>query len=436
MAELLIYTPKITPRVSYIFQLFFDSLIRTSYTITNDEATFNTYGGPKLNYSATSFSNTKLQIIPFGLLIEAGIYAQTINMEEWNKLKIFFKTEGSGLPFDIFSASFYLVSRYEEYFSREPDVHGRFSHTNSLAFKNHFLDEPLINLWAEELKKIIIAEYPAFLFSGNNYSFIPTMDIDVAYAYLGRSMAITIGSYFKTLSKFQIGTAIQKKLVLLHLKKDPYDTFDYQETIFKKYKLNPIYFFLAGKRGSYDKNISPESPEFKKLVKRVSLFAGIGIHPSYQSGGDTKLVAEEIGKVERNISKKINASRQHFLKLKLPGTYRCLTELGITDDYTMTYAGAVGFRASICTPFFFYDLQAENILPVRIHSGAVMDGTLNEYLKLTPMDAASVVNDLIHKVKKSKGEFISIWHNHSISEQGHWKGWKAVFETMIETANK
>jgi hypothetical protein len=261
------------------------------------------------------------------------------------------------------------------------------------------------------------------------------MDIDVAYAYLGRNLAVTIGSYFKAVFKLHFRTAFEKKMVLLHLKKDPYDTFEYQENIFKKYKLNPIYFFLAGKRGPYDKNISTESSGFKKLVKKVSSFAGVGIHPSYQSGSNPEIVAEEVTRVERNITKKVSCSRQHFLKLNLPETYRCLAELGITDDYTMIYAGRVGFRASICTPFFFYDLQAEKILPVKIHSGAVMDGTLNEYMELSPADATTITRELIHKVRNAKGEFIPIWHNHSISEYGHWKGWRKVFETMMEASN-
>jgi hypothetical protein len=433
MAELLIYTPKITQRVNYIFQLFFNSLIRTPFTITTDEGAFKTYAGPKLNYSNTAFSTNELQIIPCGLLTETDIKAQPITVSEWNNLKVFFRTDKGNLPFDIFSAAFYLVSRYEEYFPYEPDEHIRFHHTASLAYKNHFLNEPLINLWAEELKKIILAMYPAILFSENKYSFIPTIDIDVAYAHLGRSIAIIIGSYLKAISKFQIKTAIEKKLVFLHLKKDPYDTFDYQETVFKKYKLRPIYFLLAGRRGPNDKNISPESGTFKRLVKKLSLFADIGIHPSYQSESNSKTIAGEIEKVERNITRKITQSRQHYLKLSLPETYRCLAELGITDDYTMAYAGASGFRASICTPFLFYDLPTEKVLPISIHSSVLMDGTLNEYLKLLPVDAISTAEELIHKTKMVNGEFIPIWHNHSINEHAHWKGWRIVFETMIET---
>jgi hypothetical protein len=141
----------------------------------------------------------------------------------------------------------------------------------------------------------------------------------------------------------------------------------------------------------------------------------------------------EIANVEQNIPKKITCSRQHFLKISLPETYRCLAKLGITDDYSMTYAGAAGFRASICTPFLFYDLKAENTLPVKVHSCAVMDGTLNEYLQLSIPDAIEISRELIDKVKKCGGEFIAIWHNHSISEQGHWKGWRVVFESMLES---
>jgi len=436
MAELLIYTPKVTQRVNYIFQLFFDSLVKTPFTITSDEAAFKAFTGPKLNYSSTSFSNDSLQITPCGLLAETGIKPQTINVSEWNNLKIFFQANSSDLPFDIFSATFYLASRYEEYFSHKPDENARFHHSNSLAYRNNFLDEPLINLWAEELKKIILKKYPTISFSENSYSFVPTMDIDVAYAHLGRNLGLTLGSYFKALSKFQFKTAIEKKLVLMHWKKDPYDTFDYQENIFKKYNLRPIYFFLAGKRGHNDKNISPDSNRFKKLVNKIASFAAVGIHPSYNSSSDAKIVSQEIANVEQNISAKISCSRQHFLRLNLPETYHCLAKLGISDDYTMAYAGQAGFRASICTPFFFYDLQAESILPVKLHSSVVMDGTLNEYLHLTPKEAISVTQELLAKVKKCKGEFIFIWHNHSLNDRGHWNGWKMVFESILEEGTK
>jgi hypothetical protein len=204
MEELLVYTPTVTQRVNYIFQLFFGSLIKTQFSITTDESSFQAYTGPKLNYSLSASSTDELQIIPFGLLTETGIKVQSITVTEWNNLKIFFSSNEGSIPFDIFSASFYLVSRYEEYLLHKPDEHNRFHHSYSLAFKNHFLNEPLINMWAEELKQIIQAKYPSISFSDKKFTFIPTVDIDVAYAHLGRTAAIALGSYFKALTKFQL----------------------------------------------------------------------------------------------------------------------------------------------------------------------------------------------------------------------------------------
>lgn len=432
--ELLIYTPQVTPRVTYIFQLFFGSLIQTSYSVTIDEASFRAYTGPKFNYSAVPIPDAKVHIVPCGLLTEKGIKAHTPEVSVWNNLKVFYRTDSGSMPFDIFSASFYLVSRYEEYFPTKPDRHKRYQFKNSLAHRNHFLEDPLVNMWAEELKKIILAEYDV-VFSPNKYSFIPTIDIDTAYAHLGRNIFITTGAYLKALYKLEFKTIAEKTLVLLRLLKDPYNTYQYQETIFKKYNLHPIYFLLAGKRGRYDKNISPRSWRFKRLVKRLSSSGEVGIHPSYHSKGLIEMIGKEIKNVERYTPGKITCSRQHYLRLTLPETYRYLAQFGITDDYSMAYAPAVGFRASICTPFYFYDLRTESVLPVKIHSSAVMDGTLKEYLLLSPNRSAIIIKEFIQKTKSFNGEFIPIWHNHSINNKGGWKNWRKTFEAMVEEAS-
>jgi hypothetical protein len=134
------------------------------------------------------------------------------------------------------------------------------------------------------------------------------------------------------------------------------------------------------------------------------------------------------------LNKDISSSRQHFLRIVLPSTYRNLIEQDITDDYSMGYAALPGFRAGICTPFNFYDLDLEIETKLRIHPFAVMDGTLNDYLGLTPADAIDHIKALIKEVKKVDGTFISLWHNESLSDQKRWKGWKRVYEQLIKEA--
>ncbi len=432
--QLLIYTSELKPRISYTFSLFFESLINTPYKVITDISEYKNHQGPKLNYSEQPIDQSEVFIHASGLLSETDIKPQNITVSEWDGLKIFYQTNNGSLPFDVFAASFYLVSRYEEYLPFTPDKHGRYQHTESLAYKNHFLDTPLVNYWAERLKNILLKAYPDLVIKENAYVFIPTVDIDIAYAHKGRGLTLTIASYLKALSKFNFPLVVNKTLTLLGFRKDEYDTFRYQKGIFKKKNVSPVYFMLAGKRGEFDKNISTDSSAFKSLIIELRYFANVGIHPSYKSANNPEIVRKEMAEVEKYLGGKLSKSRQHFLKMSLPDTYHCLLQSGVTDDYTMLYAGMHGFRASICTPFFFYDIKAERILQVKVHPGALMDGTLKDYEGLSPQQAIEISKELISNVKGCKGEFIPVFHNDNLSETGEWKGWREVFETIVENA--
>ena len=86
------------------------------------------------------------------LLLEKGISDQEINITEWEGLPVFFQTSSySSLPFDVFAASFYLLSRYEEYLPHIRDHYERFMAKESLAFQHGFLQKPLVNLWLQKL---------------------------------------------------------------------------------------------------------------------------------------------------------------------------------------------------------------------------------------------------------------------------------------------
>jgi GH25 family lysozyme M1 (1,4-beta-N-acetylmuramidase) len=61
-----------------------------------------------------------------------------------------------------------------------------------------------------------------------------------------------------------------------------------------------------------------------------------------------------------------------------------------------------------------------------------MDGTLNQYLKLSPEQAIEQVNALMKEVKKHGGNFICIWHNDTINNQGNWENWKQVLDATID----
>jgi hypothetical protein len=431
----LIYTHKITHRNKYIFNLIFKDILQFDFSLTSDQDEFVKYSGAKLSYTHNPLSD-EVFFSSRNLLFENGITEQNISVFDFNSNKVFFATgKSSALPFDVFAASFYLVSRYEEYLPHIRDEHDRFDAKDSLAFMNGFLQKPVVNIWSKWIKEILLKKYPHLVFPEKKYQFISTIDIDNAYAYREKGFTRSIGGYLKALSKFDFTEVVDRTKVLVGINKDPYDTYDFQLEMIKKYKLKSIYFFLLGDYGVNDKNLPIESKKFQTLIKMLGDYAEIGIHPSYGSNKSKDQLKKEVGRLSRVLHRDVTKSRQHFLKLILPETYRNLIDLDITDDYTMGFASQVGFRAGICTPFNFYDLDTELETKLKIHPFAMMEGTLKYNMKINPEEAMAKICPLIDEVKAVDGVFMSLWHNDTLNNKKIWLGWKAVYEDMVKYAS-
>jgi len=340
------------------------------------------------------------------------------------------------LPFDVFAASFYLVSRYEEYLPHIRDNHNRFLASGSDAFQQGFLTKPLVNTWALVIRDLLHERFPGLVFKTPVYSFLPTIDIDAAYAFKNKGITRAVGGMMRAIQSRNYDELIQRMRVLARLEHDPFDTFELQMQMQKDYNYRAMYFILLADYGPNDKNIPYNNRYFQNLIRFLADYADIGIHPSYASSTQPELMVMETARLSKILKLEVEHSRQHFLKLTLPDTYRNLINNDILHDYTMGYADLPGFRASICTPFYFYDLDQDLPTNLLIHPFAVMDGTLKDYMKLTPEEASVTINQLIAEVKKVGGTFVSLWHNHSLNTGDEWKGWLNVYIKMVEEAVK
>lgn len=431
---LLVYSHKTSNRLKFTLNLILKDILGIGYTLTNNKEEFVASTMPKMSYTYGAIAN-ELFFESRSLLYETGITDQNITVFEWNENKIFFAVgKNSTLPFDPFAASFYLASRYEEYLPHIRDEYDRFDAKYSLAFQNSFLQKPVINYWAKWIKEKLREKYPELEFSPQKYSFISTIDIDNAYAYKEKGFMRNLGGYLKAISNFRFHEIAERTKVLLGLMQDPYDTYDYQLAIQKKYKFNAIYFFLLGDYGVNDKNLPVENLNFQILIKKLSDYAQVGIHPSFGSNSSKAQLKKEIARLSKILHRDITQSRQHFLKLSLPETYRNLIDLDIAEDYTMGFASQIGFRASICTPFYFYDLDNELETKLKIFPFAFMEGTLKYYMKIDAEQALDHILPLIKEVKALGGTFVSLWHNETLTDENLWKGWRNVYEKMIEEA--
>ena len=428
---ILIYSENRTNRLHYTLDVLFKHVLKVAYKLVSLDEFIQESRYPKLNYSTKNIENC-VQITPHTILFEIDISQQSITVKWKNDIPYFFTTSDVKNTFDILASTFFMISRYEEYLPSTLDKHERFTAENSLAFQQGFLKKPVVNMWGLALKKGIQELFPDFQFPKQQFQHISTFDIDIAYAYKGKSAIKQIGGTFKNGLKGNFEDV--KNRIHYHFldKKDPFDVYDKINKLHKKHQTESSYFFLLGNKGDFDYNLHYLSNPLQKLIQKTVDKFPVGIHPSYQSNFNDDLLRSEIERLTTITKKTVTKSRQHFLKLNFPKTYENLISNSIKEDYSLGFASQIGFRAGICTPFPFFNLIENKQKDLLLYPFQIMDGTLNEYLQLSPTEAIAEIEKIVIETKKVDGLFISLWHNSSLSETLHWKNWSVVFKKMLE----
>ena len=88
----LVYTHKITPRLSYIIKHFFVRLFNVKVSITTEVSEFIAHNGPKMSYTRKQLGN-ELFIKCNELLFEQGINDVEVNMSHWEGVPVFFQNK-------------------------------------------------------------------------------------------------------------------------------------------------------------------------------------------------------------------------------------------------------------------------------------------------------------------------------------------------------
>ncbi len=434
--DCIIFCAKSHPRFIYTKCLIFSDLLGLDCTFTLDVDVFRNSSFLKINYSKILIKEADFCIPVCSLLFEDGIRPHPMKTGEALGLPYLFgmAAENTDLPFDLMAMCFYLVSRYEEYLPFKADTHKRFSADQSVAARVGFLQIPLIDLWVAKLGEILKAKFPGLHLKQKKYRFCPGYDIDYAWAFLHRGGIRKWGSRLKKIIKGQMAALRQEQAVLSGKLSDPYDNFSYMDEVHQKFGLNPRYFFLVADYGKFDQNHAYSNIYFQKLIKNIAKKYPIGIHPSYFTTESPQKLVVEKKRLETIVEDEVYHSRQHFLRISFPQTYEQLIKAGIKEDFSLGYADAIGFRASIAQPFFWYNLRTEEQTNLLLHPIQVMDVTLNKYLQLDPQEAVQQTRFIIEQCKIVGGQFQCLWHNSSFGEQTPWVGWRRVYEEIVALA--
>jgi hypothetical protein len=335
------------------------------------------------------------------------------------------------IPIDIFGSSFFMLTRYEEIVKPDRDEHDRFPAWASLAYKENFLDRPIIDEYVEVLWATLKKIGPMIDRKKRRFQIKISHDVDRPSRYQFGS----IKKFFQAIAgdiikRADISSVIRAPCSRWAKKEqlypsDPANTFDWIMDTSERYGLTSEFFFLSGRTHiQRDADYSLEHPAIRQLMRRIYARGHrIGLHLSYNTYNQPGLISKEAKHLryicrEEHIHQQELNSRMHYLRWGPTITARGLEFAGIAHDFSLGYADRPGFRAGTCHQFPFYDCIASRELSLIISPLLLMECSLfsNKYLAF---EDHNKIIDLIIKLKntceKVNGNFVVLWHNTELS---------------------
>lgn len=426
---LLIYTQKVTPRITYVFKHICTNILGISIGFTTKIEEFIAHEGIKISYGKQALGN-EIFIQNVELLLEQGLADVEIKMGNWEEIPCFFAlSENSSIPYDIFAASFYLLSRYEEYMPHVKDEKGRFPASESLAFQEDFLELPIIDIWAYKFLKILRNKFPDREFSRRSFKTENIVVVTEAFCYKKKGIVRTIIGFLIDVFQFNVKYVIDRIRVMMNFKKDPFNTYSEIIRYLKIYKIDLKFMFQVSDFSTHDRNINHNRTRLHSLIKSVADYAEVGLHLGYYANQEIQVLKSEKLRLEEILKRPLKSSLNNKYNLFLPDTYNNLAELEIKHDFSMGYPNTLGFRAGTCTPFLFYDLNFEVTTPLLLHPYCI---NLKAMETLKEAEVEKKVGELKKEVQNADGTLVAIFSNEDFSEYTYSKRNFSILKTINE----
>ncbi|WP_293313250.1 DUF7033 domain-containing protein [Pedobacter sp. UBA5917] len=419
--HLIIFSNILTPRIKYIFNFIFKDILKTEVEFTGNSQYFLQCPQVKISYGEQPIGD-ELFFKSTALLFSNKLEEIKLKTISFGGYQAPFPVEDSALPFDVFAAAFFMVSRYEEYLHQKK-TEEEFKPAKSLQHKWKVLDKPVIDEWALMVKSIIKKKYPSFKFHEKKFRQQPTIHFNmlpsVPKGFINQTRFVFSALFKKEnnylSAKFDrlTGVGINNEQVLESVNK---------LTIAKKN--SPLYFVGF-----------PEVPmDYIKIngVSKNSDDRSLGLfRPCASDKQKMAEIKEGLVKLKKIHPVAIPLTSQQLEVLKFPICYLNILNSGITADYSMGYNNEPGFRAGTCTPFNWYDLQLEKVTPLVVNSYCLTDYIL-QYL--ATQSATKTLHQYIDAVKVVNGTFYSSWSLKSLSDHPKYRKLRSLFVEMLNYA--
>jgi hypothetical protein len=335
---------------------------------------------------------------------------------------------------DILAATFFMLSRWEETILPCWDEHQRFLHSASVACRQNFIDRPIVDEYGLILQAWLKILLPGWQPDLSRFTVRLSHDIDVIRRYpkINMGLRAIAGDLIK---RHDLGQAMKTTTGLLTQilapEKDPHlqAVFTLAE-LSKRLGLESAFYFMAANYSPYDSGYDPRSALVQQCIHYLqSQGFETGFHPGYYTlNNPSKLVAEK-SRMDIALGNSSYGGRQHYLRFKVPDTWRQWQEAGLVYDSTMAYPGMEGFRCGTCRPFHPFDPQQGVEMQLWERPLIVMDGTLIHYRNLAPQDGQARILEIARRCRDVRGMFTLLWHNSTLVYED--PQWTSVYQAVV-----
>jgi hypothetical protein len=158
----------------------------------------------------------------------------------------------------------------------------------------------------------------------------------------------------------------------------------------------------------------------------------IGLHGSYHSAIESSLLIDERQQLEEIVGHALISTRQHWLHYDAKFTPRLQAQAGFKVDSTQGFNRSIGFRAGTAFPYWCWDHQAGQSLPILEVPQHIMDGGLFTAHALEYNEEIAIEHsiEIMDAVERVGGCLTLSWHPHNVNNEKYW----TVYKTLLEEA--
>jgi len=333
------------------------------------------------------------------------------------------------LGLDIFGSAFFMLTRYEELVCQVRDRHGRYPATASLAYREGFLERPIVNEYLELLWVCLHHLFPELRRSERHPRVFLSHDVDWPAVALKRTSRQILRAAAGDILKWQEPRLAARRLASWRRVQqnapqlDVGNVFDFIMQTSERYHLTSTFYFIAGDgSGDIDGGYTVEDAWIRSLLKEIHERGHrIGIHPTYETYRTPQRIRREYERLrtvcdEERISQSSWGGRQHYLRWENPTTWQSYADASLEYDTTLSFADHIGFRCGVCYEYPIFHIPDRQTLPLRERPLIVMDATVfgsrdKSSMGLSPAAGVPRIAALKKTCARYNGDFTLLWHN-------------------------